>query len=149
MNVCLDSCLGVQCSNGQRGFGRRRREVSEAADPNKVASSPFSASKVAILIIKLVQEVTFCRYTRSACLLRFYNYHCHLFIMFFSRTIFLNESGVRDQHVHGNQDGVRRLQSWQAGRGGDHQPYTGKGHYWQIFKTINKYSKLLGNIQNH
>merc|ERR1712032_554548 len=36
VNVCLDSCLGVQCSNGQRGFGRRRREVSEAADPNKV-----------------------------------------------------------------------------------------------------------------
>merc|ERR1711879_1082657 len=24
VNVCLDSCLGVQCSNGQRGFGRRR-----------------------------------------------------------------------------------------------------------------------------
>ena len=42
VNVCLDSCLGVQCSNGQRGFGRRRREVSEAADPNKVASSSFS-----------------------------------------------------------------------------------------------------------
>jgi len=36
VNVCLDSCLGVQCSNGQRGFGRRRREVSDAADPNKV-----------------------------------------------------------------------------------------------------------------
>merc|ERR1711992_362530 len=26
VNVCLDSCLGVQCSNGQRGFGRRRRQ---------------------------------------------------------------------------------------------------------------------------
>jgi len=36
VNVCLDSCAGVQCSNGQRGFGRRRREVSSAGDPNKV-----------------------------------------------------------------------------------------------------------------
>merc|ERR1719189_2517019 len=37
VNVCLDSCLGVQCSNGQRGFGRRRREVDQSsADPNKV-----------------------------------------------------------------------------------------------------------------
>ena len=42
VNVCLDSCLGVQCSNGQRGFGRRRREVSDAADPNKVASLSFT-----------------------------------------------------------------------------------------------------------
>ena len=38
-------------------------------------------------------------------------------------------TGVRDQHVDGDQDGVRRLQSWQSGRGGDHQPYTGKGYY--------------------
>lgn len=36
VNVCLDSCAGVQCSNGQRGFGRRKREVSNANDPNKV-----------------------------------------------------------------------------------------------------------------
>lgn len=38
VNVCLDACAGVQCSNGQRGFGRRRREVSDAKDPNKVCS---------------------------------------------------------------------------------------------------------------
>jgi len=36
VNVCLDSCSGVQCSNGQRGFGRKKREVSDSADPNKV-----------------------------------------------------------------------------------------------------------------
>jgi len=36
VNVCLDTCTGVQCSNGQLGFGRKRRAVSDAADPNKV-----------------------------------------------------------------------------------------------------------------
>jgi len=37
VNVCLDSCKGVQCSNGQLGFGRRRREIfDDAPDPNKV-----------------------------------------------------------------------------------------------------------------
>jgi len=25
VNVCLDRCNGVQCSNGQKGYGRRRR----------------------------------------------------------------------------------------------------------------------------
>lgn len=36
VNVCLDTCSPVQCSNGQRGFGRRRRAVTDEADPNKV-----------------------------------------------------------------------------------------------------------------
>ena len=37
VNVCLASCSPVTCSNGQSGFGRRRRDVSsQAADPNKV-----------------------------------------------------------------------------------------------------------------
>jgi len=36
VNVCLDTCSPVQCSNGQRGFGRRRRSVTDAADSNKV-----------------------------------------------------------------------------------------------------------------
>merc|ERR1712115_652091 len=36
VNVCLDSCLGVTCSNGQRGFGRKKRSVHEGGDPNKV-----------------------------------------------------------------------------------------------------------------
>ncbi|KDR19220.1 hypothetical protein L798_06275 [Zootermopsis nevadensis] len=37
VNVCLDKCRGVECSNGQTGYGRRRREVSSIpADPNKV-----------------------------------------------------------------------------------------------------------------
>ncbi|XP_067629629.1 uncharacterized protein qsm isoform X2 [Eurosta solidaginis] len=41
VNVCLDKCLGTQCSNGQIGYGRRRRDVSEILaqglmDTNKV-----------------------------------------------------------------------------------------------------------------
>ncbi|XP_069692522.1 uncharacterized protein qsm [Periplaneta americana] len=37
VNVCLDKCRGVECSNGQTGYGRRRREVAAIpADPNKV-----------------------------------------------------------------------------------------------------------------
>ena len=28
--------MQVQCANGQRGFGRRRRAVEDEADPNKV-----------------------------------------------------------------------------------------------------------------
>lgn len=36
VNVCLDTCSPVQCSNGQSGFGRRRRAVTDEADPNKV-----------------------------------------------------------------------------------------------------------------
>nr|CAD7199283.1 unnamed protein product [Timema douglasi] len=37
VNVCLDKCLGVDCSNGQKGYGRRRREVNSIpADSNKV-----------------------------------------------------------------------------------------------------------------
>lgn len=34
VNVCLDKCKGVQCSNGQMGYGRKRRETT--TDPNKV-----------------------------------------------------------------------------------------------------------------
>ncbi|KAG8231117.1 hypothetical protein J437_LFUL010443 [Ladona fulva] len=37
VNVCLDKCRGVQCSNGQLGYGRKRRSLSELpADPNKI-----------------------------------------------------------------------------------------------------------------
>lgn len=37
VNVCLDKCKGVQCSNGQIGYGRRRRRsVDSSPDPNKV-----------------------------------------------------------------------------------------------------------------
>lgn len=41
VNVCLDKCLGTQCSNGQIGYGRRRRDTSDAMmtplmDTNKV-----------------------------------------------------------------------------------------------------------------
>lgn len=36
VNVCVDKCKGIQCSNGQIGYGRRRREISPSADGNKV-----------------------------------------------------------------------------------------------------------------
>nr|ATU83043.1 secreted hypothetical protein [Pristhesancus plagipennis] len=37
VNVCLDKCRGVECSNGQMGYGRKKREVAEMPpDPNKV-----------------------------------------------------------------------------------------------------------------
>uniref|UniRef100_A0A1B0AXC6 ZP domain-containing protein n=1 Tax=Glossina palpalis gambiensis TaxID=67801 RepID=A0A1B0AXC6_9MUSC len=41
VNVCLDKCLGTQCSNGQIGYGRRKRDVSDTKltplmDTNKV-----------------------------------------------------------------------------------------------------------------
>lgn len=35
VNVCLDKCKGIECSNGQIGFGRRKREVSNS-DSNKL-----------------------------------------------------------------------------------------------------------------
>lgn len=36
VNVCLDKCLGIECSNGQIGFGRKRRSVSSSNDKNKL-----------------------------------------------------------------------------------------------------------------
>ncbi|XP_019874868.1 uncharacterized protein LOC109602854 [Aethina tumida] len=37
VNVCLDKCKGVECSDGQIGYGRRRRSIPTLpADPNKV-----------------------------------------------------------------------------------------------------------------
>lgn len=37
VNVCLDKCKGVQCSNGQLGYGRKRRSLSQMPpDPNKI-----------------------------------------------------------------------------------------------------------------
>lgn len=34
--VCVDRCTGIPCSNGQIGYGRRKRDVSASTDPNKV-----------------------------------------------------------------------------------------------------------------
>lgn len=36
VNVCLDSCKGVQCSNGQLGFGRKKRDLESSPASNKV-----------------------------------------------------------------------------------------------------------------
>lgn len=44
VNVCLDKCRGVECSNGQVGYGRKRREVqSLPPDPNKVFEITISS----------------------------------------------------------------------------------------------------------
>jgi hypothetical protein len=36
VNVCLDRCKGIECSNGQIGYGRRKREVKSSSDSNKL-----------------------------------------------------------------------------------------------------------------
>ncbi|CAH0697955.1 unnamed protein product [Spodoptera exigua] len=36
VTVCLDKCQGVQCSNGQIAYGRKRRAISSGSDANKV-----------------------------------------------------------------------------------------------------------------
>lgn len=36
VNACVDKCKGIQCSNGQIGYGRRKREISQSAEPNKI-----------------------------------------------------------------------------------------------------------------
>ncbi|XP_018322463.1 uncharacterized protein LOC108735125 [Agrilus planipennis] len=37
VNVCLDKCRGIECSDGTIGYGRRKREISSLPpDPNKV-----------------------------------------------------------------------------------------------------------------
>ncbi|KAK7597713.1 hypothetical protein V9T40_009938 [Parthenolecanium corni] len=37
VNICLDKCKGIECSNGQTGYGRRKREISGIPhDPKKV-----------------------------------------------------------------------------------------------------------------
>ncbi|CAH0404358.1 unnamed protein product [Chilo suppressalis] len=43
VTVCLDTCPGVQCSNGVRGYGRRRRAVpsSHAANMYEVSLTTF------------------------------------------------------------------------------------------------------------
>ncbi|XP_014295303.1 uncharacterized protein LOC103580259 [Microplitis demolitor] len=36
VNVCLDKCQGVECSNGQVGFGRKKRAISMSGNQNNV-----------------------------------------------------------------------------------------------------------------
>jgi len=55
VNVCLDKCGGVECANGQIGFGRRRRRrrdvtVGDAVDRNKVYEVSMST------IVKVAEE---------------------------------------------------------------------------------------------
>jgi hypothetical protein len=44
VNVCLKSCLGVQCGEGQVGYGRRKRSYDPLPfDPNKVFEAELTA----------------------------------------------------------------------------------------------------------
>ncbi|EEB13136.1 conserved hypothetical protein [Pediculus humanus corporis] len=56
VNVCLDKCQGVQCSNGQIGYGRRRRRSVESmpADPNKI----YEISLTTFIKINFIENVT-------------------------------------------------------------------------------------------
>lgn len=37
VNVCLDKCAGTTCSNGQIGYGRRKRDIrNPSTDPKKI-----------------------------------------------------------------------------------------------------------------
>jgi hypothetical protein len=42
VNVCLDSCSSVRCSNGQEGLGRKKRDVRTEVDPNAVYAISMS-----------------------------------------------------------------------------------------------------------
>jgi len=42
VNVCLDQCSSVRCSNGQDGLGRRKRDVRTEVDPNAVYAISMS-----------------------------------------------------------------------------------------------------------
>ncbi|MPC34745.1 hypothetical protein E2C01_028146 [Portunus trituberculatus] len=49
VDVCLDKCQGIACSNGQVGYGRRRRGIDdEVPDPNKI----FEVTMMTILKIE-------------------------------------------------------------------------------------------------
>lgn len=41
VNVCLDKCLGTQCSNNQVGYGRRKREISAANKVYEISLAMF------------------------------------------------------------------------------------------------------------
>ncbi|XP_050527233.1 uncharacterized protein LOC126897569 [Daktulosphaira vitifoliae] len=54
VNVCLDKCRGVDCSNGKIGFGRKRREISGIPpDPNKV----FEVSMTTFIKVEYKNEI--------------------------------------------------------------------------------------------
>ncbi|KAK8401830.1 hypothetical protein O3P69_001140 [Scylla paramamosain] len=49
VDVCLDKCQGIACSNGQVGYGRRRRGIDDQTpDPNKI----FEVTMMTILKIE-------------------------------------------------------------------------------------------------
>merc|ERR1739844_542768 len=51
VNVCLDTCPGVECSNGQIGFGRKRRNVpADEAEAQRI----YEVSKSTI--VKVAQD---------------------------------------------------------------------------------------------
>jgi len=49
IDVCLDTCLGVECSNGQLGFGRKRRDVTPETDSNWRKDRVFEVSMTTVV----------------------------------------------------------------------------------------------------
>lgn len=43
VNACVDKCKGIQCSNGQIGYGRRKREIAQSAELNNVYEISMTA----------------------------------------------------------------------------------------------------------
>jgi len=54
LNVCINKCDGVQCSNGELGYGRRRRALTPSADPNLV----FQVTTTTIITVQFEDEET-------------------------------------------------------------------------------------------
>merc|ERR1712156_1238044 len=51
VNVCLDTCPGVECSNGQIGFGRKKRNVpSDDVEAQRIYEVSMST------IVKVAEE---------------------------------------------------------------------------------------------
>lgn len=36
VNACVDKCQGIKCSNGQIGYGRRKRDVAQSPEQNLI-----------------------------------------------------------------------------------------------------------------
>jgi len=49
IDVCLDTCSGVECSNGQVAFGRKRRDVTPEADTNWRKDRVFEVSMTTVV----------------------------------------------------------------------------------------------------
>lgn len=54
VNACVDKCKGIQCSNGQIGYGRRKREIAHQS-----AEIEYSMSTIIHVVGEPVNECNF------------------------------------------------------------------------------------------